>query len=150
MLKITTNQFTRRRINALKKLDVKFRNATRDTLRDSEKYISSHTKSLMEAPKQGKIYTVYVSRAGRRIKRGRPHHASAPNEPFAWMSGATFRSLRRVVPRWNQMEVGFGTPQSAWEKTDRTVLKKVFYSQGFELELDRLHVNNMKRELSGA
>lgn len=150
MLSITTNQFTRRRLDALKKLDRKFKNATRDTLKDSYKYIEKQSSNLMNAPKSGRIMTVYMSRAGRKIRRGRRHQASTPTEPFAWMSGATFRSLRRVVPRWNHMEVGFGTPQSAWEKTGRAVLSKILYSAGFENELDKLHQNNMRRELSGA
>lgn len=148
MLNIAPDAASQIRLNALKKLDRKFRKATRDTLREVYPYIKNRAGELMDEPKTGRIYQVYVSRAGRRLRRGRRHQASSKTEPFARMSGATLRSLRRIVPRWDRMEVGFGTPQSAWEKTDRAVLKRILYSEAFELHLKRTHIHNMKRELN--
>lgn len=148
MLSISTDAKTDSAIKGLRKLSWAFKKSTRDTFLDVDTYIQKKAKEMMTSPKSGREYRVYVSRNGGRIRRGRIHKASAQNEPFAMMSGATLRSLRRIVPRWSKMEVGFGTVQGAvWDKTGRSVLQNILYSREFERVLEKLHTQNMKRNL---
>lgn len=148
MLRIVPKGRTARNVNRIRTICTRTRRAVRSTFRDVRSHINNRARQLMEQPKSGKHYRVYVSKRGRKLKRGRIHVASSKNEAFAWMSGATFRSLRQVVPRWNMMTVGFNTIQGAvHESTWRTVLKRVLYGRTLKQEFDNAFQHNLKREL---
>lgn len=91
---------------------------------DSKEQIKETAGRLMKEPKSGNYHRVYVSKSGRKLKRSRLHRASRHDEPFAWMSGATFRSIGFKVSI-ARMQIGLGTMWGAfWERTKRRVLIK--------------------------
>ena len=119
------------------------RGAVRTTNREHRKHIDNESRRLMEKQKHGIEYVVYVSKKGRRLKRGRRHRASTRNEPFALMSGETYRSLNFKQTSWSKLTFGFNTTQGAvWENSaGRTVLYRA---------IDRLHrtyIRNVQRNI---
>lgn len=148
MLRIVSKGRTAMNIKRLKSLSSRTKKAVRKTFIDVKPYVKSRSLDLMTQSKSGNAYHVYVSKTGRRLKRGRAHRASSKNEPFALMSGATFRSLRQVVSGWQNMEVGFNTIQGkVWEKTGRTVLKRVLHFRQMKKEFDNAFRTNLTREM---
>lgn len=117
--------------------------AVRKSLREHRPIIKSEAHRLMELPKHGQTYVVYRSKSGRRLKRGRKHVASKPGEPFAWMTGDTFRSMSFRLSGWNNMRFGFGTAQGRiWElHKQRTVLKRVLTTT------HQIFVRNVQRNI---
>jgi hypothetical protein len=119
------------------------RGSIRNTNREHRSEIKNESRRLMEREKHGLEYVVYVSKAGRRLKRGRRHRASARNEPFAWMSGATHRSLNFKQTSWSKLTFGFNTIQGQiWENNaGRTVLYRTID------KLHRTYIRNVQRNI---
>lgn len=117
--------------------------AVRKTNREHREHISNESRRLMEKEKSGQEYIVYVSKSGRRLKRGRRHRASTRNEPFAWLSGATFRSLNFKQTSWSKLTFGFNTIQGQiWENNaGRTVLFRAID------KLHRTYIRNVQRNI---
>ena len=119
------------------------RGAIRKTNIEHRDHIKNESRQLMEKEKHGLEYVVYVSKAGRRLKRGRRHRASARNEPFAWLSGDTYRSLNFKLTGWSKLTFGFNTIQGqVWENNaGRTVLYRAID------KLHRTYIRNVQRNI---
>jgi hypothetical protein len=110
-------------------------------LNDSKEDIKDEAKRLMDEAKHGAVYDVYWSKTGRRLSKPRKHTASRYNEPFALMSGRTYRSIDFQINAM-KMRVGFGTEWGAfWERTKRRVLITAITKKRREI------VQNMEREI---
>lgn len=110
--------------------------------------VKAEAERLMNLPKSGRISKVYVSRSGRTLKRGRMHRHSTNKEPYAWLSGATYRSLNWTGLATCTLTIGINTVWGArWEKSNRTVLMRAFTNK--QKEFAREYWDCIRRELRG-
>lgn len=76
--------------------------------------VIQNAQEFMQRPKTGVVRTVYWSTAGRRLKKGRRHRASAKGEPPAIVSGELFRSMGFNRNTFTHLEIGSKADHSQW------------------------------------
>lgn len=108
----------------------------------------SAARSMRKA-KHGNWYTVYVSKSGRKLKRGRRHRASKKGESPAILSGALLRSLTSSVKYGKYLAFGAGVEYAKYlELGGRSFLMEAinaeerdtrgYFESEIEKELNRL------------